>query len=222
MNPMELIRKAVNEGKIPAEYESKVELGLSKITDAVNKVEKSTGAKYPLWFISPYSLLMKGGNLYSEAIVYSRFVPISDGSSLLLTVELTAPLVAFGSKGTISSAVAHEFLHYLNFLALLRDRSIRSSGVTDEVIEALGIDEGELFTADLVYSKSKYLLRVLNEKFSDGLNDDALNKRTITKWINAGLPTIVMSPSDNQVKLPVAVLMKYVPDEGIRRLLKWT
>jgi hypothetical protein len=203
MNPMEPIRKAVNEGKIPAEYESKVELGLSKVTDAVNKVEKSTGARYPLWFISPYSLVMKGGNLYSEAIVYSRFVPISDGSNLLLTVELTAPLVAFGSKDTISSAVAHEFLHYLNFLALLRDRSIRSSGITDEVIE------------------SKYLLRVLKEKFSDGLNDDALNKRTITKWINTGLPTIVMSPSDNQVKLPVAVLMKYVPDEGIRRLLKW-
>ncbi|MCL4343577.1 MAG: hypothetical protein M1291_01265 [Thaumarchaeota archaeon] len=222
MDPMELIRKAVNDGKIPEEYEKKAELGVSKVTDAIGKVEKSSGAKYPVWFVSPYAVVMKGGNLYSEAIVYSRFMPLSDGTNLILTVELTAPLVAFGSKDTIASAVAHEFLHYLNFLALLRDRTIRSSSITDQVIEALGIDEGELYTADLVYSKSKYLIRVLDEKFRDGLNDDALNKKSIVKWINAGLPTVIMSPSENQVKLPMVAIMNYIPEERVRRLLKWT
>lgn len=222
MDPMELIRKAVSEGKIPQEYEKKTELGLQKVKEAVSKVEKSSGAGYPVWFVSPYAVVMKGGNLYSEAIVYSRFMPLSDGTNLVLTVELTAPLVAFGSKDTIASAVAHEFLHYLNFLALLRDRNIRSSGITDEVIEALGIDEGELYTADSVYSKSKYLMRVLDEKFKDGLNDEALNKKSIAKWINAGLPTVVMSPSENQVKLPMVAIMNYVPEERVRRLLKWT
>ncbi|MEM0097789.1 MAG: hypothetical protein QXY52_05905 [Conexivisphaerales archaeon] len=221
MDPMELIRKAVNDGKITHEYEKKVEVGTLKVTEAIHKVEKSSGARYPIWFVSPYAVVIKGGNLYSEAIIYSRFMPLSDGTNLLLTVELTAPLVAFGSRDTIASAVAHEFLHYLNFLALLKERSISSASTTDQVIEALGIDEGELYTANSVYSKSKYLIRVLDEKFKDGLNDDALNKKSITKWINAGLPTVVMSPSENQVKLPMVAIMSYIPEESVRRLLKW-
>ncbi len=222
MDPMELMRKAVNDGKIPGEYEKKIEPGLLKVKDAVKKVEKSSGAKYPVWFVLPYAVIMKGGNLDSEAIVYSRFMPLSNENTLLLTVELTAPLVLFGSKDTIASAVAHEFLHYLNFLALLRDRSLGSSSSTDQVIEALYADEGELYTADSVYSKSKYLMRVLAEKFKDGLNDDALNKKSITKWINAGLPTVVISPSENRIALSMAAIMNYVPEEGARRLINWT
>ncbi len=222
MDPMELMRKAVNDGKIPSEYEKKAELGILKVKEAVNKVEKSSGARYPVWFVLPYAVMMKGGNLDSEAIVYSRFMPLSNENKLLLTVELTAPLVLFGSKDTIASTVAHEFLHYLNFLALLRDTSLTSSSSTDQVIEALYADEGELYTADLIYSKNKYLMRVLNEKFKDGLNDDALNKKSITKWINAGLPTVVISPSENRVALPMAAVINFDPEEGARRLLNWT
>ena len=222
MDPMELMRKAISNGKIPSEYERKIEPGLVKAKDAIKKVEKATGAKYPIWYVLPYAIIMKGGNLDSEAIVYSRFMPLSNENTLLLTVEFTAPLILFGSKDTVASAVAHEFLHYINFLALLKDRRLGSSSPTDHVIEALYADEGELYNADLIYSKSRYLKRVLAEKFKDGLNDEALNKKTITRWINAGLPTLVISPSENRITISMFAVMNYVPEEGARRLINWT
>jgi len=222
MDPMELMRKAISDRKIPSEYEKKIEPGLLKAKDAIKKVEKTTGAKYPIWFVLPYAIIMKGGNLDSEAIVYSRFMPLSNENTLLLTVEFTAPLILFGSKDTVASAVAHEFLHYINFLALLKDRRLGSSTPTDQVIEALYADEGELYNADLIYSKSRYLKRVLAEKFKDGLNDEALNKKTITRWINAGLPTLAISPSENRIAISMVAVMNYVPEEGARRLINWT
>lgn len=224
MNEFSLVEKAVASGRLPRRVLETAKRRVEKLRLYINEVEAASGVKYPEWYVRPELLLMTGGELQEQAILFSRFVPLSDGESLKLYVEFTLPLIIYGVKDTLTAVVAHELLHYLNFLAKVKDMRVSSSEIGTSVFEAGYLDEEELLSPERVFTQkgSKKITRLLSEKFSGGLNDEKLVERALTGWIKKGLPVVAISPEDNVIKVSIISMLNFVPDESVRRVLNWS
>ena len=59
-----------------------------------------------LLFSSPNS------NSYEFGILFARTIPVWFEEKFQVVIQISAPLVAYGLKGTIHAILAHEFLHF--------------------------------------------------------------------------------------------------------------
>ncbi len=221
MNVLGPVEAAAAEGKIPRDVLESAKEGVEKLSSCIAKVEKASKVRYPAWYAMPAAVLMSGGELQEQAILFSRFIPVTRGNSLEFYVEFTLPLILYASKDTLTAVAAHELLHYLNFLSKVKEMRISSSEIGTSAFEAGYLDEEELLSPERVF-RSKAIIRLLATKFSGGLNDQPLIKRTITKWVKKGLPVVTISPEDNVTRLSIASLLNFVPDESVKRVLNWT
>ena len=221
MDPLAALSESLNKKEIPLEIYEKILSSREKVEEAIKSVEKASGIKYPDWYVYPKALAMKG--IVGEAsIIYSRFYPLTYQDRLYLLVQLTPPLVLYSSKDTLLAVLAHEMLHYINFAAKIKSFSISSSEISVSVFESAFADQGELYSPEAVFRKGKKIIRLLKEKFDVGLKDEALNKKTISRWINKNLPTEYISPEQNTVRVSVYSILNYSPEESLKRFLNWT
>ncbi len=221
MNPLVTLNESLNKNEISEDVYRKISDSVKKVNDAVLLVEKASGIKYPDWYVYPKAIAMKTptGEL---SIVYSRFFPFSYQDVLYNLVQVTPPLVLYASKDTLLAVIAHEFLHYVNFVANVKNFSISSEEDTTSILESVFKDEGQLYDEEKVFKKSKRIRRLLKEKFSGGLNDDALNKKALTRWFKKGLPVEYITPESNVSKISVVSILNYRPEETLKRFLNWT
>lgn len=223
MSELGPVERAVSEGRLPREILDKARERTDKLRECIREVERASSVKYPAWYIRPELVLMRGGEMQEEAIVFSRFMPLSLGQGLGLYVEFTLPLVLYASMDTLTAVAAHELLHYLNFLVKIRDMRVASSQLSTSVFEARYLDEEELLSPERVFGRRRSrILRLLSEKFSGGLNDQPLVERAVSRWIKKGLPVVYVSPEENAVRVSLESLLSFVPEESARRVLNWT
>ena len=52
-----------------------------------------------------------------------------------VVIQISAPLVAFGLKGTIHAILAHEFLHYLELMTRLSNNELISDEISSNLFE---------------------------------------------------------------------------------------
>jgi len=221
MDPLVPINESLNKNEIPKDIYNKVLDSVKKVHDAITQIEKASNIKYPEWYVYPKAIVMKAP-VGESSIIYSRFFPFSYENVLYTLVQVTPPLILYASKDTLLAVMAHEFLHYINFVANLKNFSITSEEKTTSVFESVFKDEAQLYDEEKVFKKSKKIKRLLKEKFSGGLNDEALNKKTLTRWFKKGLPVEYISPEGNISRISMLSILNFKPEETLKRFLNWT
>lgn len=218
-DPLLLVKEAVKKRMLSEKILSLSVKRMKYIEEAIKKVEKATGVKYPLWYLAPYALIMQSP-LGETAILYARNKPIISKDKMMFAVEFTLPLHLYASKDTLLAVVAHEFTHYIELAKRINEFEILSSEISTTVFEASYRDVEEAIKPELIFGRYRSIVRLLKERFLDGLSDDALNNKTMKRWIEKGLPTVNISPEENVIRIPMKAILNLKLDESLIRLLR--
>lgn len=206
MDPLVLLDQAVAQEKVPRALAKKVRLRIKLLQGAVARVEKASGLRYPPYYIEPILPVSKGGGAYGQmGVLFARVIPTTVTGSLVILVQFTAALVAFGTKGVIEAVAAHEFTHYVDLVRRLGTVNVTSDEQATTLYEASFADSERVVPPKLLYSE-KALVALLTRKFKDGLHDPALNKKVEDSWIAKDLPIRWVGPEDNVVRLGMGVV----------------
>ena len=117
MDPLVRFRDAHSKGLIPDDV---FDLTLKRfpITVAgIDRIEKASGIQYPVAYVEPSLVISSSDpNSYEFGILFARTIPVMFEEKFQVVIQISAPLIAYGLKGTIHAILAHEFLHFLELL----------------------------------------------------------------------------------------------------------
>jgi hypothetical protein len=220
LDPLIKLEEVEKSGKLPLSILNKIKMRMKYLYEGIAKIEQASGLKYPNYYIEPKlplsSSQVEKGQI---GVLYARTIPTEGILGLEILVQISAPLVAFGLKTTIQAVLAHEFLHYIEFMKRFSKLDIVSDSISTSLFEALYSDYERLFDPKLIF-KDKRLVNLINKKFSNGLEDKRLNEKTLKEWIEKGLPTLNLSPNDNVIRLPVSSILKMKIDPPLKLKLE--
>ncbi len=206
MDPLILLDQAVAQEKVPRALAKKVRLRMKYIVGAVQRVEKASGLRYPPYYIEPVLPVSKGGGEYGQlGVLFARVIPTTMTGSVVILVQFTAALVAFGTKGTIEAVAAHEFTHYVDLVRKLSTANVATDEVATTLYEASFADAERTVPPRLLFSE-KSLVSLVSRKFKENLSDHSLNKKVGDSWIAKNLPIRWVGPEENRVKLSMKVV----------------
>ena len=150
--------------------------------------------------------------------MYARTIPLEHQGKVEIIIQLSIPLIVFGVKTTIQAVIAHEFMHYVEFVRKFSRLDVLSDERSSTIFEAPLMDMGRLFSAKDLF-KDKKLVGYIDKKFRNGLHDVKLNEKTLKGWIDRGLPSKRVSLDTNRVKIPIQAIMNTVfPIEIINKI----
>ncbi|AJM92955.1 hypothetical protein [Nitrosopumilus piranensis] len=208
LDPLVRFKDAHSKGIIP---DNVYDLTLKRfpITVAgINRIEKASGIRYPIAYVEPSLVLSTPNpNSYEYGILFARTIPVVFENKFQVVIQISAPLVAYGLKGTIHAILAHEFLHFLELIRKISKMELLSDEISGNLFENVYSDETRLFEPRVVF-KDRTLLNHITKKFPAGFRDYKLEDKVTKFWINKNLPKINVSLDENTIKLPADALSK--------------
>lgn len=175
------------------------------LDECVKVVEDASGLRFPEYYVEPVLPVYFDAS-GAIAVYYARTIPYTAPSGLDIVIQVSAALVKYGSKASIESVLAHEFLHYLDLVRRISKFEVLSEEVRESVFETLYSDLEKTIRPEHVYS-DKRLIRNLRRKFADGFEDERLKEKTLSDWINRGRPVVQLPPEENVVRIPVNMIL---------------
>ena len=182
------------------------------IIEGINRIEKASGIRYPTAYVEPSIMISSPNqNSYEFGILFARTIPLFFDDKFHVVIQISAPLVAYGLKGTIHAILAHEFLHFLELIRKISKMDLISDEITGNLFESVYADEMRLFEPKAVF-KDRSLLNHITKRFPSGFRDHKLEDKVIKFWIEKNLPKINISLDTNVVKLSAESLSKITLD----------
>lgn len=221
MDPLIKIKEAHQTGIIP---DTVYDLILKRFPIAVagiNRIERASGIKYPIAYVEPSVVLSSPHpNSYEFGILFARTIPVMFDDKFQVVIQISAPLVAYGLKGTIHAILAHEFLHYLELIRKISKMDLLSDEISGNLFENVYADETRLFEPRAVFS-DRTLLEHITKRFPSGFRDYKLEDKVMKFWIDKNLPKTNVALDSNTVKLSMESLSKIKLDpEFIQKIDK--
>jgi hypothetical protein len=218
IDPLALVKQYLLDKKID---ERTYELIIDKmrvVEEGIKRIERKTSIDYPNYFIEPNLLVATSDIEYQQySILYARTIPFcTTENRIKIVIQLSAPLVMYGLKGTIHAVLAHEFLHYLNILKNIINLEVTSDNISDTLYENSFSDNERTLDLTKVFRRDIYLQNVVNKKFVNGFNDSNLDKKAESFWIKKKLPIQKIMIGDNFIKLPFSALANTVVDDSLK------
>ncbi len=206
MDPLVRFRDAHSKGLIPDDIYDLTLKRFPLVVAGINRIEKASGIQYPVAYVEP-SLVLSSSNSYEYGILFARTIPVMFEEKFQVVIQITAPLIAYGLKGTIHAILAHEFLHFLELVRKISKMELISDEISGNLFENVYSDETRLFEPKAVF-KDRVLLNHITKKFPAGFRDYKLEDKTIKFWADRDLPKSNISLDTNNVKLSVESLSK--------------
>ena len=167
----------------------------------INRIEKASGIQYPVAYVEPSLVLSASeSNSYEYGILFARTIPVMFEEKFQVVIQISAPLIAYGLKGTIHAILAHEFLHFLELIRKISKMELLSDELSGNLFENVYSDETRLFEPRAVF-KDRTLLTHITKKFPSGFRDYKLEDKVIKFWSDRNLPKSNISLDANNVKL---------------------
>src|SRR6188472_1034408 len=218
IDPLALVKQYLLDKKID---ERTYELIIDKmrvVEEGIKRIERKTSIDYPVFFIEPNLLVATSDIEYQQySFLYARTIPFcTTENRIKIVIQLSAPLVMYGLKGTIHAVLAHEFLHYLNILKNIINLEVTSDNISDTLYENSFSDNERTLDLTKVFRRDIYLQNVVNKKFVNGFNDSNLDKKAESFWIKKKLPIQKIMIGDNFIKLPFSALANTVVDDSLK------
>ena len=208
MDPLVRFRDAHSKGLIPDDIHDLTLNRFPIVVDGINRIEKASGIQYPVAYVEPSLVLSSSNsNSYEYGILFARTIPVMFEEKFQVVIQITAPLIAYGLKGTIHAILAHEFLHFLELVRKISKMELISDEISGNLFENVYSDETRLFEPKAVF-KDRVLLDHITKKFPAGFRDYKLEDKTIKFWADRNLPKSHISLDANNVKLSVESLSK--------------
>jgi hypothetical protein len=215
LDPLVKVKEAHQKGIIPDEKFALIKERFPIVVAGINRIEKASGINYPLAYIEPSIILSSSDpSSYQYGILFARTIPIVFDEKLQVVIQITAPLVAYGLKGTIHAILAHEFLHYLELIRKFSKMEVLSDEITGNLFESVYADETRLFEPRAVFDDKTLLLHI-TKKFPAGFRDYKLEDKVIKYWIEKDLPKSNVALDTNTVKLSAESLSKIKIDQKL-------
>ncbi len=193
---------------LPKSLLRRIKKRVKYVYEGVSRVEEASGLSYPPYFVEPVLPLATSEiEVGQQGVLYARILPLEGPAGVQIWVELSAPLVAFGLKGTIHAVLAHEFMHYVELTRKFTTLDILSDETVGTLHETVYADYEKLYEPRWLF-KDRGLIRLLTNKFTAGLVDDRLNNNTVKNWIDKNLPTQNLPPDANVVRISIASILK--------------
>ena len=200
------MHEAHKNGLLPDKVHSLIVDRFGVTLAGIDRIEKASGINFPLAYIEP-SIVTSHPNTgsFDYGILFARTIPVISNNKLEIIIQITAPLVAFGLKGTIHAILAHEFLHYLELVRRISKMDMVSDEISSNLFESVYSDSTRLFEPRAVFSDKTLLLHI-TKKFPEGFRDYKLEDKVLKLWIEKKLPTINIALDTNIIKIPADVL----------------
>ena len=171
MNPLLKVREAFQSGVLPEKEYSLIVKRFPIVVSGISRIEKASGVNFPIAYVEP-SITMSSSsmNAFEYGILFARTIPIVLKNTIHVVIQISAPLVAYGLKGTIHAILAHEFLHYLELMRKISSMELISDEISANLFENVYADTERLFEPRAVFT-DKTLLSHITKKFPSGFRD---------------------------------------------------
>ncbi|MGY5150435.1 MAG: hypothetical protein ACW9W3_10265 [Candidatus Nitrosopumilus sp. bin_68KS] len=208
MDPLVRFKDAHSKGIIPDDVYDLVVERFSIVVAGINRIEKASGIKYPVAYVEPSLVLSSPNpNSYEFGILFARTIPVMFDEKFQVVIQISAPLIAYGLKGTIHAILAHEFLHFLELMRKISKMELLSDEISGNLFENIYTDETRLFEPKVVF-KDRTLLNHITKKFPSGFRDYKLEDKVMKFWADKNLPKSNISLDSNNVKLSAESISK--------------
>lgn len=204
MDPLKKVHEAHKNGLLSDKIHSLIIERFPVVVSGINRIEKASGMNFPLAYVEP-SVVITNSSSFNYGILFARTIPVISGERLEVVIQITAPLVAYGLKGTIHAILAHEFLHYLELIRKVSKMDLVSDEISGNLFEGIYSDTQRLFDPRAVIDDKTLLLHI-TKKFPEGFKDYKLEDKVVKFWIEKKLPSIHITLDTNVVKLPANVI----------------
>jgi hypothetical protein len=214
------VREAHQKGLIPQKIFDTITERFSLVTKGIQRIEKASGTPYPISYVEPSAIVTGTDSMsFQYGILFARTLPVFFEEKFQVVIQISAPLVAFGLKGTIHAILAHEFLHYIELIRKISTMEIISDEISANLFENVYTDTTRLFEPRAVFD-DKTLLTHITKKFPAGFKDYKLEDKTEKLWIAKHLPVTNISLDANTVKLSAEMLAKVSLDQVLLNKIK--
>lgn len=212
MDQLVKVREAYQKGILPQNIHATINERFELVTEGITRIEKASGAKYPISYVEPSVILTSGSDMsFQYGILFARTIPVFFEEKFQVMIQISAPLVAFGLKGTIHAILAHEFLHYIELVRKISKMELLSDEISSNLFESTYADSTRLFEPRAVFS-DQTLLTHITKKFPTGFKDYKLEDKTEKLWIAKQLPVTNVALDSNTVKLSAESMSKVTID----------
>ena len=219
MNPLQKLSQSLENGVIPESTYELIQKRFHLVSDGIMRIEKASSIKYPTMYVEPSILISGSTNSLDVGILYARTIPLIIHDSIHVVIQISAPLVAYGLKGTIHAILAHEFLHYLELVTRLSKTELLSDEISSNLFENVYSDNTRLLEPRSVFNDNM-LISHITKKFPSGFRDHKLEDKVIKFWIEQKLPVSKISLDTNTVKLNATQLSNIKLDELLLQQLE--
>ena len=219
MDPLLKVNEAHKNGVLSDKIHSLIVKRFEIILEGVGRVEKASGINFPLAYVEPSIVISQPTGSFDYGILFARTLPVIANGKVEIIIQITAPLVAYGLKGTIHAILAHEFLHYLELIKRMSKMEMISDELSGNLFESMYADTTRLFEPRSVFDDKTLLLHI-TKKFPEGFRDYKLEDKVLKNWIQKKLPTINVALDRNIVKIPADVLAKTKVDPSLSQKLE--
>lgn len=220
MNPLAKVDKACRENSIPEKVRSQILQRFPITVAGINRIEKASGIQFPMAYVEPAAIMTAPDpHSYQYGILFARTIPVMHEDKLRIIIQMSAPLIAYGLKGTIHAVLAHEFLHYLDLTKRISRMELLSDEISGNLFENTYTDETRILAPGAVFA-DKTLLRHITKKFPAGFRDYKLEDKTVKFWIELGLPKIMINLDSNITKITADSLARMNLDAELVRKIE--
>ena len=187
MNPLVRIEQARQDGRIPPDAYKMIVDRAHIMYSGIDRIERASGISFPVSYVEP-SILVTPPMQDPSSLACCTPEPSPDtGRKAPGVIQVCAPLVSYGLRGTIHAVLAHEFLHYLELLSRISKMRLLSDEITGNVFESVYADETRLFGAwSGLYGQDASPPH--HQKISIWLSGLQLEDKVMEHWIERGLP----------------------------------
>jgi|TARA_B110000116_G_scaffold228316_1_gene209613 hypothetical protein len=219
MNPLQKISESLEKGAIPKTTFDLIQKRFPLVSDGILRIEKASSITYPTVYVEPSILITGNTNSLDVGILYARTIPLIIDNSIHVVIQISAPLVAYGLKGTIHAILAHEFLHYLELVTRLSNSELLSDEISSNLFENVYFDSTRLLEPRTVFNDNT-LISHITKRFPSGFRDYKLEDKVIKFWIEQKLPVSKITLDTNTIKLDASQLSNIKFDELLLQQLE--
>ncbi|MGI0046989.1 MAG: hypothetical protein ACREBB_07360 [Nitrosotalea sp.] len=219
MDPLLKVNESHKNGVLPDKTHSLIVERFGIVLEGIGRIEKASKINFPVAYVEPSIVISQPTGSFDYGILFARTLPVIVNEKVEIIIQVTAPLVAYGLKGTIHAILAHEFLHYLELIKRMSKMEIVSDEISGNLFESMYADATRLFEPRAVFDDKTLLLHI-TKKFPEGFRDYKLEDKVLKNWIQKKLPTINIALDSNTVKIPADVLAKTQIDSTLSQKLE--
>ena len=167
MNQLQKVTQSFENGILPQSIHELIQKRFQLVIDGIDRIEKSSSIKFPIYYVDPSIIVTGNTNSLDVGILYARTIPLIVNDNVQVVIQVSAPLVAYGLKGTIHAILAHEFLHYLELVTRLSNTELLSDEISNNQFENVYSDNTRLLEPRSVFNDLT-LISHITKRFPSG------------------------------------------------------